>query len=81
MKKFFFFLILTGSAFYLILLGQFNALPANMRKCVFHEIKRDGITSLHGIKRDGITSLHAIHVILLVYKTVSTETSNLIYPI
>ena len=32
----------------LIVFGK-NALPANIRKWVFHEIKCDGITSLHGI--------------------------------
>ena len=26
-----------------------NVLPDNIRKLVFHEVKRDGITSLHGI--------------------------------
>ena len=55
------FLILAGSAFSQIWLGQLNALPTKIRKWVFHGIKCDGITSLHGIKRDGITSLHEIH--------------------
>ena len=40
--------------FYLIERSAFsdtsrNALPANIRKLVFYEIKRDGISSFHGI--------------------------------
>ena len=31
-----------------IILGK-SALPANIRRLVFHIIKRDGITALHGI--------------------------------
>ena len=34
----------------LIIFGK-NQPPANIRKWVFHEIKRDGITSSHGAKK------------------------------
>ena len=39
----------------------YNALPANIRKLVFHEIKRDGITSLHGI-HGWLFHLHYVRV-------------------
>ena len=43
---------------------RYNALPANIRKLVFYEIKRDGITPLHGI-HDQILLTNAWQIVQL----------------
>ena len=58
------FLILVGSAFNCPNHIWQNALPANIRKWVFHEIKHDRITTFHGIHViivSQISSTNCIH--------------------